>query len=61
MYKQGEIVVVKFPFTDGSQFKKRPALVISNDIVNETGHYLTLFEVCDLEANIEEFATLKQN
>ena len=30
MFKQGDIIVVKFPFTDGSQFKKRPALVISN-------------------------------
>ena len=30
MYKQGSIVIVKFPFTDGSEFKKRPALVISN-------------------------------
>ena len=55
MYKQGDIVVVKFPFTDGSQFKKRPALVISNDIVNKTGDYL------NLETNIEGFATLKQN
>ncbi|HAH54655.1 MAG TPA: hypothetical protein DCM02_05050 [Flavobacterium sp.] len=40
MYKQGDIVVVKFPFTDGSEFKKRPALVISNDLVNKTGDLL---------------------
>lgn len=40
MYKQGDIVVVKFPFTDGSEFKKRPALVISNDLVNITGDLL---------------------
>jgi mRNA interferase MazF len=40
LYKQGDIVVVRFPFTDGSQFKKRPALVISNDLVNATGDYL---------------------
>lgn len=39
-YQQADIVVVKFPFTDGSNYKKRPALVISNDIVNRTGDYL---------------------
>lgn len=31
MYDQGDIIVVKFPFTDGSEFKKRPALRISNN------------------------------
>jgi mRNA interferase MazF len=40
MYKQGDVVVVKFPFTDGSEFKKRPALVISNDAINKTGDLL---------------------
>jgi mRNA interferase MazF len=39
-YKQGDIVVVNFPFTDISQTKKRPALVISNQQVNQTGDYL---------------------
>ena len=40
MYKQGDIVVVKFPFTDGSEFKKRPAMIISNETVNKTNDYL---------------------
>ncbi len=40
MYKQGDIIVVKFPFTDGSEFKKRPALIISNETVNKTNDYL---------------------
>ncbi len=40
MYKQGEIVIVKFSFTDGSEFKRRPALIVSNDLVNKTGDYL---------------------
>jgi mRNA interferase MazF len=34
MYKQGSIVIVKFPFTDGSEFKKRPALIISNSKID---------------------------
>ncbi|MDX2190117.1 MAG: type II toxin-antitoxin system PemK/MazF family toxin [Bacteroidota bacterium] len=33
-------MVVRFPFTDGSEFKKRPALIISNESVNKTGDYL---------------------
>jgi mRNA interferase MazF len=40
MYQQGDIVGVYFPFTDGSAFKKRPALIISNEKVNQTGDYL---------------------
>ncbi len=40
MYSQGDIVVVRFPFTDGSEFKKRPALILSNAKVNKTGDYL---------------------
>jgi mRNA interferase MazF len=40
MYKQGDIVIVKFPFTDGSQFKKRPALIISNSKINSSEDFL---------------------
>ncbi len=39
-YQQGDIVVVQFPFTDMSQTKKRPALILSNAVVNQTGDYL---------------------
>lgn len=40
IYEQGDIVVVDFPFTDVSQTKKRPALVLSNRTINQTGDYL---------------------
>lgn len=40
MYNQGDIVIIKFPFSDLSEVKKRPALVISNNKVNCTGDYL---------------------
>jgi mRNA interferase MazF len=40
MLQKGDIVIVRFPFTDASEYKKRPALVISNDLVNITGDYL---------------------
>lgn len=41
-YKRGDIVWVKFPFSDASSNKIRPALVISNNTVNVTGDYLLM-------------------
>lgn len=29
-YKLGDIVLIKFPFTDGTTFKKRPAFIIKD-------------------------------
>ena len=34
MYKQGEIVLVPFPYSDLSASKRRPALVVSNNLYN---------------------------
>ena len=42
MLEQGDIVSVAFPFTDATYYKKRPALVISNKKVNQTGDYLLM-------------------
>jgi mRNA interferase MazF len=39
-YNQGDIVVVNFPFSNLTNSKKRPALIISNNTVNSTGDYL---------------------
>ncbi|MEP6513528.1 MAG: type II toxin-antitoxin system PemK/MazF family toxin [Parafilimonas sp.] len=39
-YQKGDIVWVNFPFTDGSQMKPRPVLIISNETVNKTGDYI---------------------
>ena len=41
-YKKGDIVIIGFPFSDLSRTKKRPALIISNDTVNNTGDYLVV-------------------
>ena len=40
MYSQGEIVLIPFPFSDLSNQKVRPAIIISNSIVNKTNDYL---------------------
>jgi mRNA interferase MazF len=36
MPKQGDIVLIPIPFTDLSSQKRRPVIVISNDIYNDT-------------------------
>ena len=36
MYDQGEIILIPFPYSDLTGFKKRPALIISNSKLNET-------------------------
>ncbi|OFY95357.1 MAG: hypothetical protein A2491_21470 [Bacteroidetes bacterium RIFOXYC12_FULL_35_7] len=40
MYKKGDVVIIKFPFADAAEYKKRPALIISNKVVNDTDDYL---------------------
>lgn len=41
-YKQGDIVLVSFPFTDLTSSKRRPALVVSPDSFNAVGEDLVL-------------------
>lgn len=44
-YRRGDIVLVSFPFTDLTFAKRRPALVVSPDIVNELDEDLILLAV----------------
>lgn len=37
MYKQGDLISVPFPFTDLTSAKPRPAIVISNSTIDNTG------------------------
>lgn len=56
-YRQGEIVLIPFPFTDLSTKKKRPVLVLSNEEYNKRTED---FIVCGITSNIKdiEFSVL---
>ena len=36
MYDQRDIILIPFPYSDLTGFKKRPALILSNSILNKT-------------------------
>ena len=41
-YKQGDVVLVKFPFTNLAGSKKRPAIIVSNKDDNRSGDYVVV-------------------
>lgn len=48
-YKQGEIVIVPFPFSDLSSIKQRPVLILSNDEYNAKGEDIV---TCGITSNL---------
>ena len=36
MYKQGDIILIPFPYTDLTGLKQRPAIIISGEKINKT-------------------------
>ncbi len=51
MMKQRDIVFLKFPYSDFSDFKARPALIISNDRYNKESQDIL---VCAITSNLEK-------
>lgn len=51
MYKQGDIVLIPFPFSDLSSTKKRPVLVLSNSVYNQVHKD---FVVAAITSNVTE-------
>jgi len=60
MYKQGEIVIVPFPFSDLSGIKQRPVLVLSKNTDNERVEDII---ICGITANIKtsRYSVIIQN
>lgn len=62
MIRQGDIVIVPFPYSDLSRRKFRPALVISNDQFNKSADIIALAissvssERCSVEIGLGDFS-----
>ena len=51
MYRQGEIVIVPFPFSDLSSIKQRPVLILSKDADNNISDDLV---TCGITSNLKD-------
>lgn len=51
MYKQGEMVIVPFPFSDLSDVKQRPVLILSKSADNNISEDII---TCGITANIKD-------
>ncbi|MCW3125400.1 MAG: MazF family transcriptional regulator [Bacteroidetes bacterium] len=58
VYKQGDIVLAQFPFTDLVGSKLRPALIISCDKLNATGDYICM-QITSKQFNDDCFFEIK--
>lgn len=50
-FKQGEIAIVPFPFTDLSAVKQRPVLILSNQAYNQSSEDLI---TCGITSNLKD-------
>jgi mRNA interferase MazF len=53
--KFGDVILVPFPFTDGSTSKKRPAIVISSDNYNQSKPDLILIAITSQVSTVLQF------
>ena len=51
--KRGDIVLIKFPYSDGSSIKVRPAVIVSSDVINSSKTDLILIAISSNIANIQ--------
>lgn len=51
MFKQGEIIIVPFPFSDLSSIKQRPVMILSKNIDNEKVEDVI---TCGITSNVKD-------
>lgn len=56
IYKQGEIVLVPFPYSDLSGAKRRPVLIVSNDAYNASFPDVVVVVVTSKVAKIDAYS-----
>ncbi|MFZ1322421.1 MAG: type II toxin-antitoxin system PemK/MazF family toxin [Ignavibacteria bacterium] len=61
MYNQREIVIIPFPFTDLKNSKPRPAVIVSNQTVNQTSDVIVVQITSNLHTDIFSFPILDDN
>ncbi len=49
-FRRWDIILVKFPFTDFSSFKKRPALIISPSSYNRSDDFVIVFMTSNINS-----------
>ena len=60
-YKRGDVVLVPFPFSNQASIKKRPAVVISSTLYNETSQDIVILAVTKPAiSTIEQALVLKK-
>ena len=60
-YRQGDVVLVSFPFTDLTSAKRRPALVISPDSLNQLNQDLILLAITSQVTGEEQGLVLEES
>ena len=58
-YKRGDVVLVPFPFSDQTETKKRPAIVISSDKYNQIFSDIIIMAITSKTKQISDIGEYK--
>lgn len=61
MYQEGDIVLIPFPFTDLTDSKVRPAIVVSSNLINSTNDVVLLAITSTLRGDDFSFVISNQD
>ncbi|OGQ86023.1 MAG: hypothetical protein A2464_09690 [Deltaproteobacteria bacterium RIFOXYC2_FULL_48_10] len=58
-YKFGDIILVKFPFTDQSTTKKRPAVIISSSTYNQNRPDIIIMAITSQSHSLDHYGDVR--